>query len=79
LNQDETPPFEAVSQRHQQQKTSSETELCSRWREPDHGDLAREGGFHDAEHGLVEVVVGNRHAARDRHRQRHAKVDRRAP
>jgi hypothetical protein len=77
LNQDETSPFEAVSQRHQQQQASGETELGCRWHEPDHCDLAREGGFHDAEQGLVIVDVGNRHAVRDRHHQRHAKADRR--
>src|ERR1019366_10029581 len=31
----------------------------------------------DAEHGLVIVNVGSRHAARNRHHQRHAKADRR--
>jgi hypothetical protein len=58
LNQDKTPPFEAVAQRHQQQKARGETELGGRWHQPDHCGLARTGGFHDAEHGLVIVDVG---------------------
>jgi hypothetical protein len=57
LNQDETPPVEAVSQRHQQQEASGETELGRRWHEPGHCDSAREGGFHDAEHGLIVVML----------------------
>jgi hypothetical protein len=65
-----------MPQRHQQQKASGETELGCSWHEPDYCDLAREGGFHDAEHGLVIVDVDSRHAARDRHYQRHAKADR---
>ncbi len=44
---------------------------------PDHCGLAREGGFHDAEHRLIVVNIGSRHAARNRHYQRHAKADRR--
>jgi hypothetical protein len=73
LNQDETLPFELVSQRHQQRKARGETELGCRWHQPDHCGLARKGGFHDAEHGLVILGVGCRHAARNR--QRHAQAE----
>jgi hypothetical protein len=72
LNKDEAPPVEAVSQRHQQQEASGETKLGCRWHEPDHFDMTREGGFHDAEHGLVIVNIGSRYAPRNRHHQRHA-------
>jgi hypothetical protein len=42
LNQDETAPVEAVSQRHQQQQASGEAELGCRWHGPDDCRLARE-------------------------------------